>query len=108
MDIKFVIIFISIIGGVELFLLCRLRKFPLLEKTTYLIHGGITLVLFLTTIVAAYTVQEQIKRNDEDGESLPEPNIIPIRSIEELYPAFNLSGVDESVMLDLIDILGLV
>lgn len=60
------------------------------------------------TFITAYAAQEQFKSKGEDKENkepLPELIIIPIRSVEELYPTFNLSDVDESVMLDLIDIL---
>lgn len=112
MNLNFVIIFfisVSVIaGGIGLFCLRKLKKSSSLDKIAYRIYLSIPLILLLVTFATAYVAQEQIKSKDEDKgdkESLPELIIIPIRSVEELYPAFNLSDVDESVMLDLINIL---
>lgn len=108
MDLKFLIIFIFIgasviAGGIALFLLRRRRTLSSFIKRIHCL--GITLMLFISVVIA-YASQEQIKRKAGDRESLPEPIIIPIRSVKELYPAaFNLSDVDESVMLELIDLL---
>lgn len=60
-------------------------------------------VLFILLAISAYAYQSKIRIKKD--EMPPLPNINPVDSVKDLYPDFKLSGVTESIMLNLINIL---